>query len=39
MFNQEFNLTWSELNVPLGFDEACLLDLNLVTHRFNKAEF
>jgi len=37
--NQGFNLTWSQLNVALGFDEACLLDLDHATRRFNKAEF
>jgi len=39
MLNQDFNLTWSQLNVTLGFDEACLLDIDHATHRFNKAKF
>ena len=39
MFNQEFNLTWKQLNIGLGFDEAWLLDLDSATHRFKKVEF
>jgi hypothetical protein len=39
MFNQEYNLTWKQLNVALGIDDANMLDLDHATRRFNKAEF
>jgi hypothetical protein len=39
MFNQEFNLTWKQLNIALGFDEAWLLDLDSATRRFMKVAF
>ena len=39
MFNQEHNLTWKQLNVTLGIDDANLPDLDHATRRFNKAEF
>jgi len=39
MFNQDFNLPWSQLNIVIGFDEAWLLDTHLATRRFKKAEF
>ena len=39
MFNQEYNLTWKQLNVALGIDDANLPDLDYATRRFNKAEF
>jgi hypothetical protein len=39
MFNQEYNLTWRQLNVALGIDDANLLDLDHATRRFKKVEF
>jgi hypothetical protein len=39
MFNQEYSLTWSELNIVLGFDENCFLDLEYATRWSNSLEF
>lgn len=39
MFNQEFDFTWNQLSIALGFDDACLLDINHACRRFNKVEF
>lgn len=39
MFKQDYHLTWSEVNVALGFDVNCSLNLEHATHVFNKDEF
>ena len=39
MFNDDYNLTWDNLNVSLGFALTCNVDLENATNEFDKLEF